>query len=155
LRNSTRTRLGILAAAAVAAAALVQPVLAGGASAARPVPPTHPTRPTKPTEPAQVCQLISFDKAEVVQSPSGQVTLYVAGLAPSSGVTVKLVPLVYIRQPEYWGIQVIGCSSGTNLTVLTPYVAKADVTSTLGTEGIEVIGTNQSVQIPVKSTGTA
>ena len=139
---------GMLAAAVVAV-----PMLAGGASAAGPA---LPTLTTKPTGPVQNCRLIPFDKAEAFKSSTGQVTLVVTGVAPTSGTTVKLVPLVYIRQPEYWGIEVIGCTPAITLPVLTPWAVKQDVTGTVGTAGLEVIGSNQSVKItlaPSKSDG--
>jgi hypothetical protein len=46
---------------------------------------------------------------------------------------------------------VIGCSSGIGLPVLTPYTAKLDVTHTVGTIGIVVVGANGSLKIPVFS----
>jgi hypothetical protein len=142
------TAAGMLATAVVAV-----PVLAGGASAAAAV---SPTLTTKPTGPVQNCRLIPFDKAEAYKSDTGQVTLVVTGVAATSGVKVDLVPLVYIRQPEYWGIQVIGCSPQISLPVITPWAVKKDVTATVGTAGLEVIGSNQSVKItlaPSRSDG--
>jgi hypothetical protein len=132
------TTAGMLAATVAAL-----PMLAGGASAAV----VGPTITTKPTGPVQNCRLIPVDKAEAYKSDSGQVTLVVSGVAPYSGTKIKLVPLVYIRQPEYWGIQVIGCSPSISLPVLTPWAVKQDVTGTVGTAGLEVIGSNQSVRI--------
>jgi hypothetical protein len=150
MRIRTRIRQSLLTAGVLAAAAVAVPVLAGGASAAGTV------RPKPTTGPAQNCRLIPFDKAEAFKATSGQVTLVVTGVAPTSGTTVKLVPLVYVRQPEYWGIQVIGCTPAITLPVITPWAVKQDVTGTVGTAGLEVIGSNQSVKItlaPSKSDG--
>ena len=33
---------------------------------------------------------------------------------------IALVPLVYLRQPDYWEIEVVGCLRGLGLPVLTP-----------------------------------
>jgi hypothetical protein len=48
---------------------------------------------------------------------------------------IKLNPLVYIRQPEYWGIEVVGCLPEVRLPVLTssaPTVPKPSQSAKLG-----------------------
>jgi len=62
---------------------------------------------------------------------------------------VELLPLIYIRQPEYWGIEVVGCQSGIGLPVMTPYHVTLDISHLLGTVGIEVIGAGASRKIKV------
>ena len=56
------------------------------------------------------CRLIDFEKAEVVPGfVEKTFFLIVSGTKPWVTMTVQLSPLIYIKQPEYWGIEVIGC----------------------------------------------
>lgn len=58
---------------------------------------------------------------------------------------------MYIRQPEYWGIEVVGCVSGLGLPAVAPYVVRLDLDGTIGTHGIEVIGASRSEKIDISS----
>jgi heat shock protein HslJ len=105
-----------------------------------------------PTEIDQ-CRTLDFTTAEVTPLPSAEAVgarpryrLTVKGMKPASNVLVELVPLVYIRQPVFWGIEVTGCSSGIGLPAFMPYTATYDFTGTMGTCGIEVIGTTRRQQ---------
>jgi hypothetical protein len=129
---SSRTRRG---AAAIAVTLGTLPLLSasGAGAAAAPV--------------DERCHTIDFKTAEVspvaiTAGVPGSVRnrLTVTGVKPSSNTTVRLVPLVYIQQPVYWGIEVIGCQSGIGLPVLSPYKVTYDFTGSLGKCGIEVIG---------------
>jgi len=61
---------------------------------------------------------------------------------------VELVPLTYIRQPEYWGIQVIGKLPDGPVTAVTgPYQVVLVLTGKMGTKGIEVMGREKSKKI--------
>lgn len=97
------------------------------------------------------CRLINFDKAEVFPGiVSGTYILVVKGTKPYLNMQVSLVPLVYVRQPEYWGIEVTGClSGGIGLPATEPYTAILPLNGTIGTKGIEVIGATCSEKIPV------
>ena len=68
-------------------------------------------------------------------------------------MTVQLVPLVFIRQPEYWGIEVVGSVAEIVLPALAPYEVSLSVTSFLGTEGIEVIGANRVQRFDIDRSG--
>ena len=96
-------------------------------------------------------RLINFDKAEVRPGiVSGTYILIVRGMKPYLNMEVNLVPLVYIRQPEYWGIEVTGClPGGIGLPATEPYTAILSLTGTIGTKGIEVIGASCSEKILV------
>jgi hypothetical protein len=104
------------------------------------------------------CVLVSFDSASLVpDSATKRITLVVTGTSVSSNVKIELRPSIYIQQPDYWTIKVFGCTSGIGLPVLTSYTAKLDVTGTVGKIGVEVLGTNGSLLLPltpVKSTST-
>jgi hypothetical protein len=54
------------------------------------------------------------------------------------------MPLVYIRQPEYWEIVVVGSLRGTGLAGPAPYTESLEVTATIGTRGFEVVGASTS-----------
>jgi hypothetical protein len=59
--------------------------------------------------PATNCRAIDFESAQVFPSPTlpARHVLAVRGEKPYSNMEVKLNPLVYIRQPEYWGLEVV------------------------------------------------
>ena len=96
-------------------------------------------------------RIIDFEKAEVRPGfVSGTWFLIVQGVAPCSNMEVSLNPLIYIQQPDYWGIEVVGTlKNGICLPRMKDYLVSLDITNTLGTEGIEVIGATRSEKIPV------
>lgn len=103
------------------------------------------------------CRLIDFEKVEIqCDSATKKCTLIVSGIAPCVNMRVDLIPRVYITQPEYWGIEVVGClSGGICLTALRPYVAIISLEGITGTKGIEVIGATRSEkrEVPPKKKG--
>jgi len=104
---------------------------------------------------SQSSRLIDFRDAEVRPGfVDNTWFLIVSGEAPCSNMTVSLVPLVYIQQPDYWGIEVIGTlPGGICQTAVKPYMVTLDITSTLGKYGIEVIGARRSEKIRVGGGG--
>jgi hypothetical protein len=103
--------------------------------------------------PAQSCRVIDFNTAQVVtlRSAPPKHVLIVSGEKPYLNMEVSLVPLVYIRQPDYWGIEVVGCLPEIGLPATAPYVVRLDLASTIGTHGIEVIGANRTEKIDIPS----
>ncbi|MGH3687087.1 MAG: hypothetical protein ACRDRU_23110 [Pseudonocardiaceae bacterium] len=99
----------------------------------------------------QSCRVIDFEIAQVVSLPTQppKHVLVVSGEAPYAGMKISLEPLVYIRQPEYWGIEVVGCLTGGGAAVLTPYVVHLNLEGRIGTRGIAVIGANRSENINI------
>jgi hypothetical protein len=96
------------------------------------------------------CRLIDFDKAIIVPGFVPKTFfLIVTGTKPWVTMKVELNPLIYITQPEYWGIEVVGCQSGIGLPQTAPYHVVLDISHLLGTKGIEVIGASSKKQIPV------
>ena len=96
------------------------------------------------------CRRINFTNAFIRPGPAPKTYfLVVSGTKPWLTMEVHLTPLIYVRQPEYWGIEVIGCLTGIGLPAEAPYVAHLDITHVLGTKGIEVIGANRSEKINV------
>jgi hypothetical protein len=97
-----------------------------------------------------MCRLIGFDHAQVVPGFLPKTFfLIVHGKKPWASMKVELVPLVYITQPDYWGIEVVGCQSGFGIPVVVPYSAVLDISHVLGKQGIEVIGATKKEKIKV------
>lgn len=75
--------------------------------------------------------------------------LHVYGTKPWLQMEVVLQPYIYVRRPEYWGIEVVGYLSGFGNPVEAPYHATLEVTNFLGTKGIELISATRKEQIAV------
>jgi hypothetical protein len=99
---------------------------------------------------ATACRLIDFDTAEVVRGiMPNTYFLIVRGTKPWLTMDVELAPRIYIVQPDYWGIEVVGCQSGIGLPMEAPYAVVLNISHVRGTKGIEVIGATHSKQIDV------
>ncbi len=99
-------------------------------------------------------RLIEFEWTEVVtlRSFPPQFLLRVGGTKPYANMRVNLSPLVYIRQPEYWGIEVVGhLRGGILLPAEVPYEVSLPLSGITGTRGVEVIGATRSEQIEAPS----
>jgi hypothetical protein len=152
IRLSHRWRslaLGLLAVGAMIGPAL----LSSGPAAAEGKPPiireSHANTAPTPTN----CKVIDFRTATVeplVAVPSASMyRLTVTGLLPAPA-DVSLVPLIYVRQPKHWGIEVVACPAPGIATpslagdpVAPPvrlFRATLDFRGPFGTCGIEVIG---------------
>lgn len=100
-------------------------------------------------------RLIDFERAQILtlESFPPQFVLRVTGTKPFLNMEVQLEPLVFIRQPEFWGIEVVGrLPGGIGLPALAPYDVSIPLSGTTGTKGIEVIGASRSKKIRVPST---
>ncbi len=97
---------------------------------------------------SQTCALIDFDKAEVYVGLGGNGRfLLVTGERATVSMRVDLRPLIYVTQPEYWGVEVVGCVSGIVLPQTAPYAETLEISAFTGTKGIEVIGANERLRI--------
>jgi hypothetical protein len=97
-------------------------------------------------------RLLNFEWAEVVtlESFPPQFLLRVGGTKPYANMSVDLSPLVYIRQPEYWGIEVVGrFRGGILLPAEVPYDVSLPLSGITATRGVEVIGANYSEKLEV------
>jgi hypothetical protein len=104
----------------------------------------------KKMPPPESCRLIDFDKAVVVPGFIPKTFfLIVSGTKPWVTMDVSLRPRIYIVQPDYWGIEVVGCQSGIGLPQTAPYHVSLEITHVLGKAGIEVIGATNSLKIKV------
>jgi hypothetical protein len=107
--------------------------------------------------PASSFRLIDFEHADVVtlESFPPQFVLRVSGTKPIANMTVQLVPLVFIQQPEYWGIEVVGSLPEIGLPALAPFDVSLAVTPFLGTKGIEVIGASRVQRFDIDRAGAS
>jgi hypothetical protein len=99
--------------------------------------------------PAQSRRLIEFERAEAI-SPRiypPQIRLVVTGQKPWANMDVSLQPLTYIRQPEYWGIEVVGTMPPFGQPAIIPYAVELELAGFIGTAGVEVIGANRTEKI--------
>ncbi len=98
------------------------------------------------------CRLIDFENAEVRPGVIPDTWfLTVSGTKPCTNMQVQLIPLVYVRCPEYWGIEVVGClPNGICLTATAPYSVDIPLAGITGSEGIEVFGANKQQKFDVK-----
>jgi hypothetical protein len=112
-------------------------------------------------EAAQSVRRIPFKTAKVVPGiVSGTHILIVSGTTACVNMKVRLSPLIYIRCPDYWGIEVIGELKGGHCIigiVPTPFTVSMQLNGMIGSKGIEVLGAKQAKKIKVaggcKTTG--
>jgi len=109
---------------------------------------------------AESCRLIDFVEVKIktCKKEEGEKCippryyLVVRGTKRWVNMDVRLVPVVYIQQPEYWLIEVVGCLHGVGLPAEAPYIVSIPLDGITGTKGIEVIGATRSEerQVPPK-----
>jgi hypothetical protein len=89
------------------------------------------------------CRLVPFDKFQILES--NPPLLMVSGEAPCLNMEVSLRPVIYIDCPDYWRIEVVGCLPGAIcLTAVKPYTVCLSLEGIIGSEGIEIAGSNRS-----------
>jgi|SRR5581483_6147864 len=102
----------------------------------------------KTLKPATGTYLLHIDSAELRPGfIKGTYFLIVKGTKPWVTMAVSFSRHIYIRQPEYWGIEVVGMQDGIGLPQTAPFVHAEDVTGSVGTKGVEVIGSNQTIRV--------
>jgi hypothetical protein len=144
---TSRIRTACLAAACAAAVALL--LVPGDASA------TSQASAAATTSPSVTCSTVNFEKATVERDAvTGRLTLVVTGYNPGLGMTDALMPLKYGTRPPYWAVAVVGCGPRYSPPMVESYTVKLDVTRTVGTIGIEVIGLVSTLKIPVTTVTT-
>lgn len=93
-------------------------------------------------------RLIDSEEAKAVPGiVPGTFILVVNGTKPYLNMTVRLSPRVYLAQPEYWGIEVVGSLSGIGLPATAPYTESLPLDGITGSKGIEVIGAYRTERI--------
>lgn len=107
--------------------------------------------------PSPTCfRLLDFERAVVItlRSFPPQFILRVSGTKPYVNMDVELVPVVYIQQPEYWAIEVVGSLRGIGLPALAPYAVSLPLAGIIGTRGIEVVGATRSERFDISTVGS-
>ena len=94
---------------------------------------------------------LDFRKAIVGKGPGeGSLMLTVSGDKPREargGAAVKLVPLSYTEQPEYWKIEVLWDSADTVVPMVTPFSVSIALDQIRGAKGVEVVGETKKQKI--------
>jgi hypothetical protein len=72
---------------------------------------------------------------------------------PPAGLPLPSELLVFIQQPEYWGIEVVGSLPEIGLPALAPYEVSLAITPFLGAKGIEVIGASRVQRFDIQRSG--
>lgn len=102
--------------------------------------------------PPATCRRIAFDEVQVLPAePPGAATLLIRGIAPCLNTQVSLMPLIYVRCPDYWAIEVIGClPDGICLPAIKQYEVTRSLAGIIGSRGIEVLGasTTERIDLP-------
>ena len=94
--------------------------------------------------------LLEIDSAELRPGfIKGTYFLIVQGTKPWVTMVVSFAPHIYIRQPEYWEIEVVGTQWGIGLPQTGPFVHAEAITGSIGTQGVDVIGSNKTIRLPL------
>lgn len=94
---------------------------------------------------AESHRLLDFENIEVNGGVAGSYFLTVSGTKPCRNMKVTLSPRIYVRCPEYWGIEVVGhLPGGICLDAIGRYEETIELTGITGSRGIEVIGASRS-----------
>jgi hypothetical protein len=98
-------------------------------------------------------RLVDFERVEVLTLRSfPQFPLWVRGTKPFANSSMDLSPVAHTRQPEYWGIEVVGrLRGGVPLPAEVPYEVSVLLSGITGTRGVEVIGASQAERMEVPS----
>lgn len=78
----------------------------------------------------------------VLQIDSGRHVLIVEGTKRHINAAASLIPALYIRQPDFWRIELVECHGPQTLPALADYVLCMMLDNTIGNKGIEVVDCN-------------
>lgn len=96
---------------------------------------------------------LDFRKAVVAPGETpGSLVLTVSGDKPrdaQGGAKVKLEPLAYKAQPEFWKIEVLWDTTNAIFPVVTPFTVSIPLDGVRGTKGIEVVGQTKRQKISI------
>lgn len=80
-----------------------------------------------------------------VEEKDGHTFLMASGTLPCLNMEAELLEAVYIRQPEWWEIELTGKMEGDIcLESIKPYTIRKDISGCIGTRGIIVMGSDGS-----------
>lgn len=102
------------------------------------------------------CERIDFNNAQVVPGiVNDTYFLVVSGEKPYINMRVELVPRIYVRPPEYWEIDLVGCIEGEPVATPARYIVEIPLQGILGERGIELVGKSQKKRFDVPPGPTA
>ncbi|QKP78707.1 hypothetical protein HT051_04090 [Methyloligella sp. GL2] len=91
----------------------------------------------------EACRRIDYDNVDIVPGFVNDTWIaIVSGTKPWATMEVSLVPLIYVAQPDYWEIEVVGCQNGVGLPVEAPYSEFMEVQD-MGKKGVAFVGTGK------------
>jgi hypothetical protein len=93
------------------------------------------------TKPAETCVRVIVEAGQLVRR-ADEVVLKVSGRGAYAGMRLQVRPVVYVMQPDYWLMTLVGCvPEGTPLAKDPVHVtAEVDVLLSLGRKGIDLDG---------------
>ena len=96
-------------------------------------------------------ELVDFLTAEISAGANGAPELRVSGRQPGPNVRVKLSPVTYIVQPDYWRIEVRAVSppAGSATDLPADFIATLMLDGSVGKQGIEVAGATVTRRLDV------
>lgn len=98
---------------------------------------------------SEACRRLDFENVEIVPGFVNDTWFaVVSGAKPWLTMQVDLRPRIYIDQPDYWGIEVVGCLNGMGLPAKGKYSTSMQVNG-MGKLGVEVIGATTSKKLKV------
>lgn len=93
---------------------------------------------------------IDFQNASVIPGfVNDTYFLTVSGESPHINMNVRLIPYIYVTQPEFWGIEVVATSDEEPTGPPGRYYVHLALDGIVGTKGVEVVGKNSTKQLPV------
>jgi hypothetical protein len=94
---------------------------------------------------------LDWGKANVIAEFAGGFRLVVSGETPVP-MEVKLEPEPPgVAEWEYWPIELVGDRPENAAEVITPFDVSIELTGTVGSEGVELIGATMNEKFPVQS----
>lgn len=97
------------------------------------------------------CQMVDFDNVKIHMMEKGYWVATVSGTKPYANMRIDLIPNMYARQPEYWGITVRGCfADDIAIPTEAPYEINFPLAGCKGIRGIQVIGATKAEKIDIE-----
>lgn len=88
------------------------------------------------------CHPIDFESAEITGTGLSA-RLRVKGKAPAAGLTIALIPVMYVMMPEYWQIVLVGCAGRVQASQgADPFNVVFSLAGSIGRKGILLVGSS-------------
>jgi|SRR5579864_1042915 len=96
---------------------------------------------------------LDFRKAVVKPGATpGSLMLTVTGDKPreaAGGAPVRLQPLTYEEQPEYWKVEVLWDTTNATIPAIVAFSVSISLDGIRGTKGVEVVGQSRSQKVSI------